>query len=53
MKKKSNRNLLIKYIKKRTFRKEELLAKKSSQIEAQKKILDLIGKITFWEDYEC
>lgn len=44
---------MIKYIKKTILKKKELLAKKTSHIEAQKKILDLFGKVTFWDDYEC
>lgn len=53
MKKKSNISLLKIYSKKNVLKSNELLLKKKSQIEAQKKMLDLIGKIKFWDDYEC
>lgn len=52
MKKKSNIGLLNIYSKKNVLITRELLLKRKSQIEAQKKILDLIGKIEFWDNYE-
>ncbi len=52
MKKKSNISQLKKFSNISSLKTKELLIKQASQIEAQKKIMNLWGKVIFWDDYQ-